>query len=305
VIGLIAAIVAVAWQQVIRSSPLVDESYVRTTKQEPVAANTWSGRTQSEPPQLDAMRLDGHSVPSRDAAKLIGKTVLPKAVPLVSGIEDIENKRDQISKVVQAFLAARIVAGKLPFVREPERVKPLMDEYYAREPMPQIVFRSLGKMVRVEESGYRFGYVQVLLDTVSPVTLIIEERTDGNFRLDWECLVRYGELAWTDFLRLKPEEPRLMRVKASRPASPPPNGSKAEWIELRHSVDSGTVLACFNRDDPLLVSLVSQLNQGNWKDVPLTLRLSFLPPTDQASGDKTLISGVEGKGWLILNGSAH
>ncbi len=309
VIGLIAAIVAVAWQQIIRSAPLVDESYVRSTLQDPLAAKSWSGRTQSEPAQFDVMRTaatrleSDYNTPSPDAAKLIDKATaaLPKALPLVSGIEDIENKRDQISRVVQAFFVARNVAEKLPGVRDPERVKPLMEEFYTREPMPLIAFRGLGKVVRVEEPGYRFGYVQALFDNASPVTLIIEERNDGDFRVDWECLVRYGEVAWADFLRLRSDEPRLMRVKASRPASPPAAGSKAEWIELRHSVDSGTVLACFNRDDAQLASLISQLNQGNWKEVPLTLRLSFLPSTEAAPGERVVITGVEGKGWLILD----
>ena len=58
------------------------------------------------------------------------------------------------------------------------------------------------------------------------------------------------------------------------------------------------MLASFRRDDPRLASLFAQLNMGSWKDVPLTLRLNFQP-----SGDHVVVSGVEGKGWLILGGA--
>lgn len=310
VIGLIAAIVAVAWQQVMRSAPVVDESFARSSTQEAATGKAWSVRTQSEPAQFDVLRTassrleaERNAPPSAEVAKLMDKAVpLPKALPLVSGIEDIESKRDKISRVVQAFFAARTVAARLPCVRDPGRVQPLMEEFYAREPMPETTFQGLAKMVRVEEPGYRFGYVQAQFSDTSTVTLIIEERTDDDFRVDWECLVRYGELAWTDFLRLRPQESKLMRVKASRPAAPPPPGSKFEWLELRHSIDSGTVLAAFRRDDPQLAPLLAQLNQGNWKDVPLTLRLSFPAAPERLAGDSAVISGVEGKGWLILGG---
>ena len=142
VIGLIAAIVAVAWQQIMRSAPVVDESYVRATMQESASGKTWSGRTQSEPAQFDVLRTaatrpgsERNAPPSADAATLMDKAaILPKALPLISGIEDIELKRDKIGRVVQAFFAAHTVEGKLPCVRDPARVKPLMEAFFARVP---------------------------------------------------------------------------------------------------------------------------------------------------------------------------
>ncbi|MDB6137751.1 MAG: hypothetical protein JWO94_823 [Verrucomicrobiaceae bacterium] len=314
IIGLIAAVVAVAWQQVMRSAPVVDEAYAHSSSHDSVPSQSWSGRTQSEPAQFDVMRTaavrpdTGQATPSQEAAKITGRAAasLPKAETLASGIEDIESKRDKISERAQAFFAARTVEGKLPYVRDPERVKPLMEEFYAREAMPEMAWRELGRAVRVEEPGFRFGYVQALFDNATSVTLIVEERKDGEFRLDWECLVRYGEQAWADFLRLRPQEPKLMRVKASRAATAEPGDSLSERLELRHSIDSGTLLASFRRDDPGLAPLLAQLNQGNWKDVPLTLRLHFPRALEGPSvGSMAVITGVEGKGWLILDGTAR
>ena len=75
VVGIIAAVVAVACQQVMRSAPVVaDESYFRSSTGRPEAGATWSGRTQSEPAQFEVMRTAAtrmeteRSLPSPDAA---------------------------------------------------------------------------------------------------------------------------------------------------------------------------------------------------------------------------------------------
>ena len=304
VVGIIVAIVAVASQKVMRG-PAVDETYLKNAVKEAPAGKTWSGRVKSEPAQFEvmkspALRMENErkAQPSPDAAKIMDKALGPlsKALPMVSGIDDIDVKRDKISQAVQSFFAARTVAGKLPFVRDPERVKPLMEEFYSREPMPEIAYKGLGKLVRVEEPGYRFGYVQAMFDAATSVTLIIEEKGEGDFRVDWECAVRYGEMAWTDFVAKRPTEPKLMRVKASMPTQAPTGDPQLQWIELRHSADSSTLLASFRRDDPHMTQLMEQMNLGKWKDVPLTVRVAFDSSRTQAS-----IVGITGKGWLILD----
>jgi len=50
---------------------------------------------------------------------------------------------------------------------------------------------------------------------------------------------------------------------------------QGEWLELRHPAESGTVLGYFDRNDPKFAALVQQLEMGQWKDVPVTLRLCF------------------------------
>jgi hypothetical protein len=157
----------------------------------------------------------------------------------------------------------------------------------------------------VDEPGYRFGYVQAQFEDSAPASLIIEETADGEFLIDWECLVRYGEVSWSDFLRMKPVEPKLLRVIASRANGAPslgvPAANASEWLELRYPGEPGAVLGCFDKTDPKYSTLVAQLEQGHWKDVPVTLRLCF-PTTDaRAPASGVRIASVEGKGWMILD----
>ena len=72
----------------------------------------------------------------------------------------------------------------------------------------------------------------------------------------------------------------------------------SEMIEIKHPEEEGVVFATLNKNDPDMAPLVRQLQQGKWKDVPLTLRLCY--PGTASDGKAVRIAGVEGKGWLIL-----
>ena len=306
VVGIVAAVIVVISQQVMRP-PMVDEEYVAASFHQEQPNPTWSGVAKSDAALLNAASKTKPTEPV-PAATAVSLSDIPQAEPVVAGIENIDSKRELISQALERFFKAESPDQRLPLVRDVERVKPLMMSYYSREPMPALRWRGVGRMVRVDEPGYRFGYVQALFEDAKPTNVIVEETDDGRYLVDWECFVRYGEVAWSDFLRMKPVEPKLLRVIASKPATAPSMSTgKSEWLELRHPAESGTVLGYFDRNDPQLATLVQQLEQGQWKDVPVTLRLCF--PADaaapQRSGAGVQIAGIEGKGWLILRSDAR
>ena len=324
----VVAIVAVLiWKvsiEVFKPRPVDEEALAGLVNSDP-KNKAWSGKVNSSPALMDIMRhressdptpsipLTSPVPPTSDApgaAVSLNSVVtappetLPKAVATASGIENIEAKRDAISVVLEKFFGATSIDEKATMVRDPQRVKPLMVNYYARAPMPQYRWRGLGKMVRVDEPGYRFGFVQALFEDSTPASIVVEETGEGRFLIDWEGLVRYGELSWADFMRMKPIEPKLLRVIASKAEGTPSVAALAppssQWLELRHPAENGTVLGYFDRSDPKYARLVEQLELGNWKDVPVTLRLCFPSSPTKLEGLGVRIAGVEGKGWLIL-----
>jgi hypothetical protein len=324
----VVVIVAVVMTVVIKfmlASPPVDEAYVRSVTGQEEATTRWSGKVEQEKSLFDkvseqrkttiaaveevvtASRNLANESLATEPSHISNHVEPPKAVSVSDGIMDVEAKRAKISQTIEAFFAAPSVEGKLPYVRDPERVKPLMTSYYNREPMPSYKWRGLNWIVSVAEPGYRLGYAQALFEDATPSSLVIEEMPNSQFRIDWEGFVRYGEVAWKDFLRLRPAEPKLLRVIASRPTSPPGLSSDAtaspEWLELRHPAESGTVLGYFDKNDPKLESVMEQMKVGKWKDVPLTLRLCYPSPPTALNQPNVRIAGVEGKGWLILNGT--
>jgi hypothetical protein len=92
-------------------------------------------------------------------------------------------------------------------------------------------------------------------------------------------------------------------VIASKPRThhPPTRLRDSEVLEIKHPDEDDVIYAYFDRKDPKFQPLLQQLQTGNWKDVPLTLRLCY--PGPAGSGKSARIADVEGKGWLILQGT--
>ncbi len=272
----------------------------------------WSGNIKEQPSLLSdpsEVRPSSGS-PSREVTAAVSgisqssklKLMAPSS-PNPSAIEDIESKRLNIEHTLRGFFEAASIDQQLAFARDPQRVRPLMENYYRSHPYTPLEWKTLGWILPVEEEGYRLGYAQAVFATAEPVSLIIEEMVDGTFRVDWESSVRYGEIDWAEFLKTQPSEPTLFRVIASKPQNIPPEAAPmgSELLEIKHPDDNDVVYAYFDRKDPKFQPLLQQLETGNWKDVPLTLRLCF--PGPAGSGKNARIADVEGKGWLILHGT--
>ncbi len=220
-----------------------------------------------------------------------------------TSIQNIESKRQQIESTLRGFFEASTVESKLSYVRDAARVRPLMERYHSARVPTRQQWKGLDWVMPVEEPGFRLGYAQATFTDAEPVSLVIEEMQDGTFRVDWESSVRYGELDWSEFIQTQPTAPKLFRVIASRPRHAPsteaPRGS--EVLEIKHPDNDNVIYAHFDKMDPKFQSLLQQLQTGNWKDVPLTLRLCYTGPSQ--SGNSVRIADIEGKGWLILQGT--
>ncbi len=272
----------------------------------------WSGKIKEHPSLLsDSSDFRPQEVsPPREITHPASGTSQSSKLKLMGGataapsaIEDIESKRPQIEQSLRGFFEAASMDQQLVYARDPQRVRPLMENYYRNHPHTPLEWKHLGWILPVEEPGYRLGYAQAVFNNAEPVSLIIEEMDNGTFRVDWESSVRYGDIDWEEFIKTQPSAPKLFRVIASKPQNIPPEAPPmgSEMLEIKHPDDNDVIYAYFDRKDPKFQPLLQQLQTGNWKDVPLTLRLCFPGPT--GSGKNARIAEVEGKGWLILHGT--
>lgn len=233
------------------------------------------------------------------ATRAAAEAPAPKAVAAPGmGIERIEEKRSAIADALNGFYTARGVSEMLPLVRDAERVRPLMEEYYRRNRIKKRTWKAIGWLLPVEEPGYRFGYVQAIFTDAAPVNVVVEE-TDRGFLVDWESSVQYSEIGWKEFMVTRPVEPKTFRVLASKAQS----GGGGALLSLRHPQEEGEVIGRFDQHDPRFRSLVEQLDLCKWKDVPVILRLCYPGPAAERS--EVQIAGAEGKGWLILGGRSR
>jgi hypothetical protein len=230
----------------------------------------------------------------------------PQTRDLETSIASLDQKRLEIEATVRHFFSAKTVTEKASCSRDSQRVKALMEKYYKDHPISSGQWRGLGWVMAMQEPGHKLAYAESLFADSDPICIIIEEAADGKIYIDWESSVRYCELGWNDFQERKPDNPTLFRVLASKPRSsmlPVEKRPSEEVIELKHPGEQGTVYAYFNRDDPQFQLLVDQMQQGEWSNVPVTLKLCYPGPTTHNHRGPTAavrIASVEGKGWLIL-----
>lgn len=228
----------------------------------------------------------------------------PVSLTAVNGIERIEDKRETISAALRHYFTADSVAEKARVVRDSSRVLALMQQHYQSHPIQPSQWKDLGWTLPIDQAGYRLGYVQALFHDAPPVSIIIEEDSDGRILIDWESSVRHGELPWRAFLETRPTHPTLMRVLASRPPEKRRDSYAAiergmEVLELRHPAEAKTVYGSYNPHDPHMAALLEQMEAGRWSQVPVTLRLAY--PQGATENNAVLIRAVEGRGWLILS----
>ncbi|WP_133797018.1 hypothetical protein [Prosthecobacter fusiformis] len=257
-----------------------------------VAFNIAIHSLERSPPVQPEYQVKKTSLFSPAPAKVVPE---PREVP-VQGILSIEEKRPLIEAALRSFFQATTIEGKLAFSRDPDRVRPLMQQYYAASRIQPRQVSGLGNCQSVSEKGHRLGYIQVRFSPGEPLSIIVEEDAEGRFRADWESLVLYGEMTWQDFLSQKPQTPTLLRVLASH--LPVPISDQREWLEITVPGQARRLKAYFDRKDPQLQPLVEQLQLGSWKNVPLTLRVCYSEP--KLNADTVQIVSSEGKGWLIL-----
>lgn len=113
--------------------------------------------------------------------------------------------------VIRNYISAPNWRERLPFVRLPERVAPMMEQFYATNPDTPIKQTSM----EMTWAGYVRGHfliVVTLADTNYREHYFTLERINDEYKIDWEVLVEYNPMSWKDFREQRPTEPVEFRV---------------------------------------------------------------------------------------------
>lgn len=240
---------------------------------------------------LLALSLRGRPTPNPFEKLLAG-------TPDGSFRSDSAQSLEHLERVSRAFFEAADTEALLAVCRDPERVAPLMARHHDRHPLQPLVWQGLDWARPLREPGQNLFLTQSSLAGREPQQLVVELSSRG-FHADWESHVRYGDMAWTDFLAHRPTAPTLFRLLATLRADPAESGDGLARLELQHPNHPAPLQAVVRADDALWQALRAPLVQGGWKKVPLTLRLCYDEKIQDPSTVR--IAGVEGRGWLILN----
>ena len=129
-----------------------------------------------------------------------------------------DRDRDAARNAIVFFHDADTVEKRLAFVRDPQRVKPLMEAWYAEnEPIANFAGKkniaiSIQMSKMIVDQGREFVIMAMDVDR-SGSRVYAVEKTAGGMKLDWETAVRYQPMALDEFKEKRPTEPQAFRVK--------------------------------------------------------------------------------------------
>ena len=133
--------------------------------------------------------------------------------------QDESSAADAVAK----FLAVTGAEGKLPLVRLPARVQPLMEDWYRRFPDRAATIGEVRTRSKVVAEGLFFVIVE--LDVIEPGpdgikrtrSFAVEEteREDGgrDYKVDWETAVEWRPMSFEEFKQTQPRHNVAFRVK--------------------------------------------------------------------------------------------
>lgn len=232
-----------------------------------------------------------------------------KAEAEISKNEEAEEVRqaseliESIDATTASFFQAKDISDLLPLVRQPERVKPLMEKYYREHPLtPATVER--GRILDPVTLGQNanFWRKSVSLTDGEVRNLIIEITPSGEPKVDWETYVCYQPMAWDKYALDRPQGRLDFRVYIT-----PDNffshefADSTQWDSFRlTAADSDETLFGYTpKGGELSEKIMELMKETNGEARPMLLRLSVPPEVQSRRGVR--IESIRSPLWIYVD----
>lgn len=125
-----------------------------------------------------------------------------------------------IEESATGYLASQTVSERARYVRDRERVLPLMESYYEDHPLVMRTFRRVNHFASLGLANRSFMILQIEIgaegEKEEVVSVIVEQSEDGRLLFDWEAEVSYQPISLEKFIASKSTEPVDFRVYVER-----------------------------------------------------------------------------------------
>ena len=119
---------------------------------------------------------------------------------------------DRIEKLTSDYLAADTIDKIVPLVRQPERVKPLIEREWKVRPKQALKFSRMTVFQPASIPGGTFWIIRAEVRDGEPQNLIVEQKSDTDVRVDWETHVCYQPMDWDRYIAERPTEAMDFRL---------------------------------------------------------------------------------------------
>jgi hypothetical protein len=134
-----------------------------------------------------------------------------------------------VEATVESYLAANTLERILPLVRDPKRVRPLIEETWAARPPRSARFKRLAMFQPALLDGKSFWVVRADVEDGPSQNLLLEQTGEREVKVDWETHVCYQPMPWDRFAVERPSGKSMeFRVWAA-----PDNFYSHEFSDMR------------------------------------------------------------------------
>ena len=208
---------------------------------------------------------------------------------------------EHIEGVVSSYLKAATVEEKLRYVRHRERVRPLMEEYYAERPLVSRGYERVTAFYPIGVENEPFLFMQVRGGDGNLVALLLEQVGEDEVQVDWETDVAYQPMPVSEFLEKRPEEAMTFRLFAKLDmfyAYEFEDAKRYQSLMLTER-DSDTYLFGYVERGSEVHEKVMEILSGDPKrKEPVLLKVRFLP--DSRATRSVLIEEVVAQRWALV-----
>lgn len=230
-----------------------------------------------------------------------------EAKSLVSQKEENERAAsrliDEMETLLRSFHNTTSIEAMIPLVRHPERVRPLMEKHYGKNPVPLVRLRSIRSFNPLTiGSSTKFWTASVNQSEDVVKNILIEVDDSGKPLIDWETYVCYQPLSWDYYAEHRPVGVSLdFRVMAK-----PDNffshefNSASQWLCLQlNAQGSEEFLYGYAKTDSEVARQVADLiTQNGGGEASMILRLHF--PENIQSKRGVIIEKLVAKQWFFI-----
>lgn len=214
---------------------------------------------------------------------------------------------ERMNEAVRLYFEADTVEKKLKCVRQPERVRPLMEEYYKQHTLKPLPFK---KMLAQHPQTLEFRAFWAVkpdsgVEGVKLPVILVEQTDEGQFLVDWETEVEYQPADWGKFIESRSTAPAQFRVEVV------PSGmrhafygfefddyKKYRAYQIKQREGDASLWAYAVKGsaaDVLLINLLRKKPNASGLRVILTLRF----PENAMSGRCVHIQSLDSSSWLF------
>jgi len=226
--------------------------------------------------------------------------------PRYSGSEDAELHFIEIERVLKGFMEAETIEERAKYVRHPERVLPLMRDFYSRNEFQSRVYRGIRAYQNVPLDGLPFIAIEVKDSVGNFHPLLIEDGEEGVL-IDWESHECFQPVSIEDYVRDRPTDPVSLRVYVSDDYFHSYEfQDKTEYASYRLKFrESDAVLNGYVKRgtelDQKFRKLYPESHKGQWR--PLILKVRFLEGGE--ARNSVLIEELQSQVWAYLRNPAE